>query len=1242
MILGKAWTSLPSSNPAHRNPTAWLIKQLELLSKRVKIIPQRGCLWVAATDTLLSFFDDFDCDDEVDDEVGRGLREQQKPEESDLMTDAAADDDDDDDDDAYHNEYDPWTVLGVAVPAPVSTAKNHGVYVMKQQQGGGSASIADQEEITIESPVDVWQKPTIEQLTIDNSPTGTGSGSASFDMSSTRGSERQAWVDTGIVIFFPEAFRTLIKLSSPEGLLLRCTWSGLEALYQDACQQNDDSERSTTSLTQEQWAKENALKIDLYTDIMHNLSWSRKTETKTNKNALDAELHQALSKLQLKTLLVPNGIFLHLGTTRELIDFITHGSSNESSPTATTTNHHQSPTTPPPVRAVAKALRLESRSHSHGSISNSSRCPSNVSSTSDDDDDDDDDRDDDEDDAHLRNVVHYSIFPMSPSSLTSSSEPNALSFVGESTFIEYCDFEGYDSVTIGNDCMVSGWRRIRSTTTASTRGSDQDTSVTATTNTTAVSLEIPDSLSVQMLSLKESGRYVYMVLGTDDSIKDPIHDATLYGVDFSKILHRTGISVADLISQSDIAAGKDFLWTAKIHPIVSFTGPELPSFSSLFDWVNLLRNETYEGRIQDEPSFELWSSSERVSLKDLHGRADAWTEWEYRNALEDKSLQIRLEKTILSTEILLRERCQDRSCDDLIWLTDIANRDTAIGHLVRFVKAMNEIAISELRLGNNDISGRSLMLASTVLADFDEAMEMNIGLQQDILGECTKHIQKLKLSSTHFTPAEIRVEIIDQVLLLAEAFAGDEKRPLLLTWSKILEMLALCLVEFTISDGFRQILDQNGDESKLKINFKRTEHPIFDKWVLSSAPVRVDLAGGWSDTPPICYENGGSVTGMALLVDGMFPLLCRCRVVQGGNGITIRSEIRESSNQTLSLSQEARIDDPSHLDDFRSPTSQCALTKACLVGLGIATEEQLQSSNDLQPLVNSFCGTTDNVGIEIVTTSLLGMGSGMGTSSILAACILSSVSKCVGIGSLRHELIIHSVLMVEQLLSSGGGWQDQAHGVLPGIKTVRSQPPQIPLAIQIEQLDVSASQIQSLEKRLVFVFTGKTRLAKNILQQVLRRWSKRTHEIVETVHGLVDASENLRSAALDGDWETVAEYMDKSFGLKCLMAGESSGALPSGVKLFSEELKTRGLIHGAMLCGAGGGGFLLLITTEGIDRRKIEETFRSDMLGLDPDFADFAFHGCSIATQGLVTRILGDEGKDDSLESHSISWHRMD
>lgn len=30
---------------------------------------------------------------------------------------------------------------------------------------------------------------------------------------------------------------------------------------------------------------------------------------------------------------------------------------------------------------------------------------------------------------------------------------------------------------------------------------------------------------------------------------------------------------------------------------------------------------------------------------------------------------------------------------------------------------------------------------------------------------------------------------------------------------------------------------------------------------------RVDIAGTWSDTPPVCYDNGGCVAMLAIVID---------------------------------------------------------------------------------------------------------------------------------------------------------------------------------------------------------------------------------------------------------------------------------------------------------------------------------------------------------------------------------------
>lgn len=44
--------------------------------------------------------------------------------------------------------------------------------------------------------------------------------------------------------------------------------------------------------------------------------------------------------------------------------------------------------------------------------------------------------------------------------------------------------------------------------------------------------------------------------------------------------------------------------------------------------------------------------------------------------------------------------------------------------------------------------------------------------------------------------------------------------------------------------------------------------PDYDHWIKAECPARLDLSGGWSDTPPITYEHGGAVTGVSITVNG--------------------------------------------------------------------------------------------------------------------------------------------------------------------------------------------------------------------------------------------------------------------------------------------------------------------------------------------------------------------------------------
>lgn len=131
---------------------------------------------------------------------------------------------------------------------------------------------------------------------------------------------------------------------------------------------------------------------------------------------------------------------------------------------------------------------------------------------------------------------------------------------------------------------------------------------------------------------------------------------------------------------------------------------------------------------------------------------------------------------------------------------------------------------------------------------------------------------------------------------------------------------------------------------------------------------------------------------------------------------------------------------------------------------------------------------------------------GLGTSSILAGAVMAvlwrSSGRSFNIESLNHgvstcmtyPLLITllpmmfpsfiQVLHLEQMLTTGGGWQDQVGGLSPGIKMGHSAA-QLPLKVDIHRPVISPETVKKFGEHLVLVYTGKTRLARNLLQVII-------------------------------------------------------------------------------------------------------------------------------------------------------------
>jgi fucokinase len=294
----------------------------------------------------------------------------------------------------------------------------------------------------------------------------------------------------------------------------------------------------------------------------------------------------------------------------------------------------------------------------------------------------------------------------------------------------------------------------------------------------------------------------------------------------------------------------------------------------------------------------------------------------------------------------------------------------------------------------------------------------------------------------------------------------------------------------------------------------------------------------------------------------------------------------------------------------------------------------LGGGEELGAQLDAFCGAP-GVGLEIETWSLVPLGSGLGTSSILAGVVLAALGGALG-RAYSREALNHLVLIVEQMLTTGGGWQDQVGGLWPGLKTSWCAA-ELPVTVRVMPLDggggddaddaamVPRALVDRLNAHLFLLYTGRTRLAKHLLQRVLRQWAVRENGITQTVEDLRNTAAAMAAALRAGDLPAAGARLNEYWEQKKKMAPLAE---PAEVREMLEALRSGGLILGASLCGAGGGGFLVGIAAEagaGAPGGKLEQALRAAQGGgfaAKLDAGEIRFHECRIDEQGLRTRMV--------------------
>jgi fucokinase len=249
-------------------------------------------------------------------------------------------------------------------------------------------------------------------------------------------------------------------------------------------------------------------------------------------------------------------------------------------------------------------------------------------------------------------------------------------------------------------------------------------------------------------------------------------------------------------------------------------------------------------------------------------------------------------------------------------------------------------------------------------------------------------------------------------------------------------------------------------------------------------------------------------------------------------------------------------------------------------------------------------------GLEIRSDVNLPMGSGLGTSSILAACVLRALVEMGG-EAIGHQTLSDRVMRLEQLMTTGGGWQDQAGGIFPGAKLLVSGPG-LRQRIRVQPLVWTAERRKEFEDHLVLYYTGFPRVARNLLRQVVGRYLARETACLQVLHSIKTLALEMSYAMQEGDWEQLGGLLDRHWKLNQILDPHTTNA-PINVLLEG----VRPYIHGAKLAGAGGGGFLILIAKSPEAAAGLRQ-----FLTRESAHSGGAVYGSEIAGEGLKCQTL--------------------
>ena len=334
-------------------------------------------------------------------------------------------------------------------------------------------------------------------------------------------------------------------------------------------------------------------------------------------------------------------------------------------------------------------------------------------------------------------------------------------------------------------------------------------------------------------------------------------------------------------------------------------------------------------------------------------------------------------------------------------------------------------------------------------------------------------------------------------------------------------------------------------------------------------PVRVNWGGGWTDTPPHCLEQGGTVINAAMKLNGILPVQVTVRKTE-------KFKIEVASEDVGAFGELHTLEE---IRDCHNPYDAFALHKSALLACGVVPMEG--NAESLQDILKRLGG-----GLYL-STQVIGIpkGSGLGTSSILAGACVKAIFEIMG-EEVTEDALYDIVLCMEQIMSTGGGWQDQVGGLTPGIKYITSEPG-MQQHIQVQKVGIKDAVKEELQNRFALIYTGQRRLARNLLRDVVGNYVGGREESLDALFQMQRVAALMRFELEKGNIDGLASLFNMHWELSKQLDEGSTNTCIEQIFRACEDL-----IAGRFIAGAGGGGFLQVILKCGVSKEQLRARLR--------------------------------------------------